>query len=157
MRVRGAGILIAILLVLVGATPAALAADTSAVLTASDAPGMKGSGGGRGAAIAALPGKPPKVLRRGKAAGSRAAGGGRTVTSGVFTLGSARRAKAALRSTRRGFKRLKGVGDEAYKRTSSKKNKTTAVVLLRRGKVLGAVKVVLRGRKSAAAGTAAQL
>jgi hypothetical protein len=43
--------------------------------------------------------------------------------SGVFTLRSKGQAKAALRSARHGFKRLKGVGDEAWKRTTATKKR----------------------------------
>ncbi|HEX8101862.1 MAG TPA: VWD domain-containing protein [Solirubrobacteraceae bacterium] len=152
-----ASIVVAVLAALAGMAPACLAADHSLTLTTKDAPGFSASGSGRAAARSALARKPTGGLRRAPAKGSAfRADGGRRLATGVFTFGSKAKARAALRRARRGHKRLWGVGDEAWRRSTTKRKKTIAVVLLREGSALGAVKVTVNGRRAKAAQGAAE-
>ncbi len=142
VRVRSIVALLIAVGVAVGAPATACAAKAGGLLlSADDVPGLHATGKGPKVARAALGvRKAPARLLRATAGGASFAGAGRRLRIGVFVLGSRARAAAALRSTGRGFRRLGGVGDAARLRTRDTRRSTDAVVLLRTGATLAAVR-----------------
>jgi von Willebrand factor type D domain len=130
-----------------GAMPgSALAADHSLTLVRADVPGFRSAGGGAGVGRAALGGRVPSALRRISPRGAAFRAGSRRLLVGVFVTGSRARASRALGQAGRGFRRLRGVGDAARRRTRSGRRTTEATVVLRSGAAIGAVTLRLRGR-----------
>ena len=88
-------------------------AAAAGTLSEDDVPGLKKAGGGKSVALGALGVRPPRSLRKAPAQGVAFTGTERRLEVGVFTLGSERAAKQALRAVGRGGKDL-DLGDGAF-------------------------------------------
>jgi hypothetical protein len=132
------------------------AAGSGAILTAQDVPGLRAAGTGKRVALRALGQAPPRSLSRAAARGAAFARRGQRLSVGVFMLGSSAQAARSLRQAAHGFKRLPGVGNAAVKRTRTIRGKTQAVVLLRSGRAVGAVRLDLARRAPTRSATAAK-
>lgn len=102
-------------------------------LTAGDVPGMR-SAGAKGAALNALGGKPSRAVRRAARSGMAFTAAKRRLTIGLFTLRSTAAAKRVAPGRRT--------------RTSIAGGKAQAVVTLRVGRVVAAIRYALPGRST---------
>jgi hypothetical protein len=153
-------LLLAAIALAMRAEPARAAGDRELVLTRGEVPGLRPAGGGARVAREAL-GRDralPPPLRRARAQGAAFRGAGRALRAGAFVLRSPRAARTALRRSARGLRPLRAaaIGDEARAGTRLTRRTAEAVVLLRAGRALGAVRLTVARRDARLAAPAAQ-
>src|SRR3954451_15200714 len=135
-----------------GLPAVARAADDGLVPPASDLPGFKAAATGAKVGVSAAGGRTVKALEGAKVAGAAYRAKGQQLSFGVFTTSSPSRAASALAQLGKGARTLK-LGDGARVRTISSRKAATAIILVRVGTALGAVRMQVSGAKRTATAT----
>jgi von Willebrand factor type D domain len=138
------------------AAPAAQAADSGLVPPRAEVPGFTAAGSGAGVARSALGGTVPGALRRARAQGAAYRSGSRRLAFGAFSLSSSRAAAAALSAAGRGGRSVRIGPAPARLRVRTGRRSTDAVVVLRVGSAVGAVRFRLAVRSAATASAVAR-
>ncbi len=136
------------------AAPTAQAAG-GLVPTRAEVPGFRAAGTGPAVGRSALGGNVPGALRRARAQGAAFRSGSRRLAFGAFRLASGRAAAVALRAAGRGGRSVRVGGASARLRVRTGRRSSDAVVVLRVGAAIGAVRVRLATKSASTASTAA--